>query len=163
LTPNEEMSGPLGAKGEDTSRTLRWGKVGDVVHTLEDIPSRPVCDGEDLYDEQEQELDHGEQKGARRTRKEVEDEWVAAAGRRSEERVVRIASGLDFLVALKENGEVWCHRVKEGEAAAWEYVCHPPRTICWELVIDFSSFHSSPDRLYPTSPPSLRRLRATLP
>lgn len=67
------------------------------------------------------------QRSARRTREEIEEEWNRAApldgvSREKGEKVVKIASGSDFLVALKANGEVWFHRVREGEVSSWEYV-----------------------------------------
>jgi hypothetical protein len=136
LTPNAELNGPLGVVGEDDSRAVRWGKVGDIVHELEDIPARPGPDIDD--DDQELELESGgttrdesmegeKHRGARRTREEIEEEWNKAApldgvSREKGEKVVKIASGSDFLVALKANGEVWFHRVREGEVASWEYV-----------------------------------------
>lgn len=138
LTPNTELNGPLGVVGEDDSRAVRWGKVGDIVHELEDIPPRPGIDDDD-YNNDEPELESGGtvreerltevegQRGARRTREEIEEEWNRAApldgvSREKGEKVVKIASGSDFLVALKANGEVWFLRVREGEVASWEYV-----------------------------------------
>jgi SCF-associated factor 1 len=51
------------------------------------------------------------------------DENTPEKQKELDQKVVKIASGLDCIIALKANGEVWYRRVKEGESSAeWEYV-----------------------------------------
>jgi SCF-associated factor 1 len=88
----------------DTSRALRYGTVGeDVVDVLEGIPTRP----DDVFGQSDWEA---WEKGLRARQLE------------ESERVVKIASGLDFVVALKGNGEVWHRKVRTKETCSWQYV-----------------------------------------
>jgi SCF-associated factor 1 len=105
LTNDDALYGPLGGRPDgDESRALKWGTVGSgVVVTLEDIPDRPDTE----------------------VGKSEWEEWEnGQPSKRLEEmqRVVKIDSGLDFVVALKGNGEVWYRRVKENQSNSWEYV-----------------------------------------
>ena len=122
LTPDAELHGPLGVEADDQSRSLRWGTVGDVVLELEQIPKRPTAD---------EEWTDAEADG--RTRAELEDEWREWTVMRDtktladKEKVVKIACGLDFVLALKGNGEVWFRHVTEGERnVTWTHVCSHP-------------------------------------
>lgn len=129
LTPDEQLHGPVrpptsspggsGDQGEDgrTDRDLKWGQVGgSVVRLVEALPSRPVLD-----------VDRPEQK----ERKKAKDtEWGDWEGNLTSSmidegsKVVKIASGADFLVALKGNGEVWACSVRDTIIGAWVYVRH---------------------------------------
>ena len=105
--------------GADDSRSLKWGSVSDqAVSELEEVPKRPVYD--DLRTEV---MPEGP------TRSELEEEWKQWTSTRNEttlletERVVKIASGLDFVLALKANGEVWfCRVTQDTRISSWEYV-----------------------------------------
>ena len=101
------------------SRSLQWGSVSDqAISELEEVPRRPVYD-----DQRTEAVVEGP------TRSELEEEWKQWRSTRNEgtliekERVVKIASGLDFVLALKANGEVWFRRVTQNSwASTWEYV-----------------------------------------
>lgn len=113
------MNGPLGVKEDgDESRTVKWGAVGgdvDVVVELEGLPERPGW----------KDLGH---LGDELKVKEAEwDAWESSQRKGNEtreeaERVVKIASGQGFVVALKANGEVWFRLVQENREFEWEYV-----------------------------------------
>lgn len=106
---------------------------------LEEVPERPVWD---------EEWTEVEAEGP--TRPELEDEWNEWASTRDastlkeKEKVVKIASGLDFVLALKGTGEVWFHRVAVGEkGASWIYVSTSSITFTSPELIDMSSCPSS--------------------
>ena len=116
-SPNwEEIEG----SGPDP-RAMRWGKVGDIIETSSPIPARPVVDagraprrGEEIPWEQ---------------LKKIDDAWREDEGKPSrnkseqeQEKVVKIASGSDFLVALRSNGEVWFRHVRSEEPNEWIFV-----------------------------------------
>ncbi len=158
LTPEAELHGPLGVHEDDESRALKWGTVtGEPVWELEEIPRRPV------WDEKWTEV-----AAEGRMRQELEDEWDEWTSTRDAEtlqekvRVVKIASGLDFVLALKGNGEVWIRRVGQQERnAVWEYV-NNDSVDDW-LDADLSSCPSSPARPSRTSPRSTDPSPPTLP
>ncbi|TXT15698.1 hypothetical protein VHUM_00201 [Vanrija humicola] len=106
-TPESELHGPLGVDEDDLSRALRWGTVGDVVVTLPPIPARPQWT-------EEYSLQHWDDWEARRTDKEL-----AAS-----QRVVKIACGHEFLLALKGSGEVWLIPTTHERiaSATWQYL-----------------------------------------
>jgi SCF-associated factor 1 len=121
LTPDDHLHGPLGV-GEDgdETRSIKWGTVGYGVETLEEIPRRPGGGTE-------------------------WDEWQGGISvKRLEEleKVVKIGSGLDFIVALKGNGEVWFRSLELGES--WEFVSPYQYRA-------YSSYLTSPGRPSPTS------------
>lgn len=93
------------------SNMVRWGTVNDsVVQELPEIPARlPSSEEHD----------------------EMWTAWAAELSQRALaelQRVVKIASGADFLIALKGNGEVWFHSIKEASLSDWIYVYPPGRT-----------------------------------
>lgn len=108
------MHGPLEVRaGGNASRAVMWGAVGDIVHELEVPPERPV------YEDEDAEM------------KAKQDEWADGESRSDKEkedgkRVVKIASGQGFVVALKANGEVWYRQVEDNVQFNWEYVSTPP-------------------------------------
>ncbi|OCF36509.1 hypothetical protein I316_01758 [Kwoniella heveanensis BCC8398] len=126
LTADDALNGPLGGvsreDGEmDDKRAVRWGTVGnDVVQTLPLVPSRPTYDEDDSLD---MTLPAGV-----KSKQDLSAEWSEYQSTRSQkaieegERVVKIASGEDFVVALKKNGEVWLTRVKQAAPPLWQYL-----------------------------------------
>ncbi|ORY27217.1 regulator of chromosome condensation 1/beta-lactamase-inhibitor protein II [Naematelia encephala] len=113
LTSEAELSGPLGQQGQDDdSRAVRWGTVrNEAVDKLEQVPVRPEWTGANDADTQKLEDDW--------------EVWASTANKRTRdegEKVVKIASGEGFVVALKKCGEVWMRRVRDGEAFTWEYL-----------------------------------------
>lgn len=126
-----------------------WGAVGDIVHELEALPERPT------YEDEDAEM------------KAKQDEWADWDSRSDKakedgERVVKIASGQGFVVALKGNGEVWYRQVEENVHFNWEYVssshcCLAPYGF---VSLPFSS-HTSLHPRSPTSPPNSPRLPPT--
>jgi len=161
-TPLESLNGPIGVISvgdvEDRSRCLSWGTVnGDSVSALDEIPLRPVWESSDEVN------DHAE-----RGRADLEREWDEWTSSRDEkclrelERVVKIASGQDFLLALKGNGEVWHISFRNIENAnTWEYVCLFVR-MSWRRLTNDSYLTSHRLPLL-TSPPNSRQLLLTLP
>lgn len=86
--------------------------MGNIITTLEGLPLRP-----DLVDESA-EVEHVETEIWK-----TYDENTPEKQKELDQKVVKIASGLDCIIALKANGEVWYRRVKEGEPSSeWEYV-----------------------------------------
>lgn len=122
LTPNEQLAPELRVVGDDHSRALRCGTVsGEVVSQLEEIPKRPVWKSEATDDDDDS--------SESRSRSDLENEWTAWSSSRNaktleeKEKVVKIASGLDFVLALKGNSEVWFRKLGEGPVTStWEYV-----------------------------------------
>lgn len=102
-TPEAEMDGPACIDGVDGSRMLRWGKVTssrDVVQTLDKIP---------IWAESFEIPEWNEAASRFRTEEEAE-------------KVVQIACGRDFIVALKANGEVWLCAANAQRFGSWELV-----------------------------------------
>ena len=107
---SEEYAQECTPEGELTStnpdkkgRIVKYGKVGNVVQGLDVLPSRP---------------DEPQVSG-------VWDEYDAdtsAKEKKDDEKVVKIASGEHFVLALKANGEVWIHATKVNEFKSWVYV-----------------------------------------
>lgn len=128
MTVDGELNGPPGVDDNRRSnqrRYLKWGTVGDVVHELPPLPDRPEWD----------EVKYPSPPGLQRTREEIEKEWVDhedtkgwtdAKGAEEEIKVVTVASGADYIIALRRNGEVWYRRLGDSYNAAveWEYVSH---------------------------------------
>jgi SCF-associated factor 1 len=123
LTPDEELNGPLtnptttSSREEQSTRELKWGKVnGSVVRLLENIPERPemVVEEELVMRKEEKEREWANWQ-ANLTDKTIEE------GRK----VVKIASGADFLLALRASGEVWACSVAHNTLGPWTYV-RPP-------------------------------------
>ena len=121
LTPDEQLNGAR-PTGSGDMKSMRWGTVGDIIHELDPIPERPEWD----------ERAHPIMPGSARTRKVIEREWEEyehdggtwGKGKVDEQKVVKIASGSDFAIALKQNGEVWYRRIGEQYSSkdTWEYV-----------------------------------------
>jgi SCF-associated factor 1 len=123
LTPDDELSGPLtnptttSSREEQSTRELKWGKVnGSVVRLLENIPERPesVVEEELVMRKEEKEREWTNWQ-ANLTDKTIEE------GRK----VVKIASGADFLLALRASGEVWACSVAHNTLGPWNYVSPP--------------------------------------
>lgn len=51
------------------------------------------------------------------------DEYNSGESHNKSRKVVKIASGQDFLVALLHNGEVWFRALRESGAGDWQFVC----------------------------------------
>ncbi|KAI9637852.1 regulator of chromosome condensation 1/beta-lactamase-inhibitor protein II [Dioszegia hungarica] len=137
LTPKAQMNGPLGVRADgNASRAVMWGAVGDIVHELEALPERPT------YEDEDAEM------------KAKQDEWADWDSRSDKakedgERVVKIASGQGFVVALKGNGEVWYRQVEENVHFNWEYLPHFSSPQITHISAQFTSLTS-----YSTLPPS---------
>ncbi|RXK35488.1 hypothetical protein M231_07266 [Tremella mesenterica] len=120
LTPDDRLDGPLrplGSDDNDDDRSVRWGTVGDVTTLMDPLPVAPVWIREEERDER-----------VRDRREKLEDEWKewregTMRGKKEDgEKVVKIASGLDFVVALKQCGEVWLAKVTEASVGNWQYL-----------------------------------------
>ncbi|WVR05291.1 hypothetical protein IAU60_002304 [Kwoniella sp. DSM 27419] len=141
LTPLGEMNGPIGVDDDgDEYRAIRWGTVGnDVVMTLDALPTRPTA--------QEQSAS-SPSTGWSKTIDQLEAEWEEYRSSRSpqvlqeEQKVIKIASGQDFIVALKQNGEVWFTVVKEGTVPAWQYLPHFSSPYITHITAQFRSLTS---------------------
>lgn len=86
------------------------GDLGDHMINLEPLPVRP--DLSTILDE--------ESEGLRKiwydwTLSKPED-WLKTT------KVVKICSGNSFILALRDNGEVWYKSVSEGEIGEWHFV-----------------------------------------
>ncbi|WWD16048.1 hypothetical protein CI109_100473 [Kwoniella shandongensis] len=168
LTPDDRLNGPIGVftdsdGDEDSSRALRWGTVGnDVVVTLPEIPERPVLDThDDDWTDLGGEVVTGAVKGPK-MRKELEDEWKDYESTRTAkdlaegQKVVRIAGGLEFLIALRKNGEVWHTRVKERHPITWQFLPYFSSPNITHITAQFESIttyatptaHSSASAVY---------------
>ncbi|WVQ78399.1 hypothetical protein IAT38_000485 [Cryptococcus sp. DSM 104549] len=152
LTNDDDLHGPNtqdeGAQAR--GRDLKWGTVGaGVVETLDAIPTRPTleemletsADGHEkwLHDLEVQWTEHESVRG----QKELADG----------QKVVKIAGGLEFLIALKKNGEVWYTRVKEGEAPFWQFLPYFSSPAITHITAQFESITSYATPT-PTSPSS---------
>jgi SCF-associated factor 1 len=123
LTPDDELNGPLtnptttSSREEQSTRELKWGKVnGSVVRLLENIPERPeLVVEEELVTRKEEKEREWTNWQANLTDKTIEE------GRK----VVKIASGADFLLALRASGEVWACSVAHNTLGPWTYVRSP--------------------------------------
>lgn len=88
---------------------------GDAVEALEEVPEREKWDVK--YDVGEAEEMEAKEK-----------EWDSPENRHTGgkdgdgEKVIKIASGQGFVVALKASGEVWVRLIDENRQAEWEYV-----------------------------------------
>lgn len=107
-TPEDEMDGPVCLDDANTARMFKWGTVsGEVVVMAEPIPPRP--ERSSTLPEEHDAL------------------WpknLAAKAEADGQRVIKIACGRDFIVALRANGEVWAARTSDGVIAPWEYMQH---------------------------------------
>ncbi|WVW82946.1 hypothetical protein I302_104961 [Kwoniella bestiolae CBS 10118] len=122
----------------DEDRGLKYGKVGDnVLVTLPSLPSRPGSQASASKTDNEFKIQR---------RKELQDQWSDYESSRAprqleaEQIVVKIASGEDFVVALKQNGEVWLIRVKEGGRLVWQYMEFFSSPSVTHLTAQFRSF-----------------------
>ena len=127
LSPEEQLNQIHSPNWEETEgsgpdpRALRWGKVGDIIETSAQIPPRPAFDagktprsGEEISWERLKKLDDAW--------REDEGKMSRNKSKQEQEKVVKIASGSDFLVALRYNGEVWFRYVRSGEPTEWIFV-----------------------------------------
>ncbi|KAK6903041.1 hypothetical protein I203_108302 [Kwoniella mangroviensis CBS 8507] len=132
-----EPSGNIESSDKDKDRDLKYGKVGDnVLVTLPPLPLRPTTI-----------LTETDEDGFKSRRiSELQDEWDGYERSRSpkvleeEQKIVKIASGEDFIVALKKNGEVWLIKVKEGENLLWQYMEYFSSPSITHLTAQFRSF-----------------------
>lgn len=125
LTPDDRLDGPLSnpsvPEEDKASREVKWGKVGgSIVRQLTPIPERP-------------DIDAGQDQELQELKAKKDDEWDQYLQSRTDrtveegQKIVKIASGRDFLVALRANGEVWVCSAKDQELGDWVYVSHPRR------------------------------------
>ncbi|WRT67267.1 uncharacterized protein IL334_004234 [Kwoniella shivajii] len=163
LTRNEDLSGPLNNHNEDENqdqdrsrnevnipddgRGLKYGKVGnDVVHTLPPLPLRPQTDTTSPTTLSSHTSDSGAARFGTKRLQELSIEWQEYQSSRStkiieeEQKIIKIASGEDFVVALKKNGEVWLTKVKEGEAPYWQYMQYFSSPSITHITAQFRSF-----------------------
>ena len=126
LSPEEQLNQinspnweEVGGSGPDP-RAMRWGKVGDIIETSPSIPPRPTFES-DSRPKVGEETSWAELEA-------LDNAWRAyeakssGKGKDEEEKVIKIASGSDFLVALRANGEVWFRHVGPDEPAEWIFV-----------------------------------------
>ena len=106
----------MSSSGTSPPWEQKWGKIGqDVVRTFDPIPPRPKFDETAVRDDD----------GSLRA---LEGRWKAAEATMSEnerikaEKVVKIASGIDSVLALKGNGEVWWQHFPVESTGKWIYV-----------------------------------------
>lgn len=150
LTPEDQLHGPVrptfscpeGSNSEDTDRTDRdtkWGQVGgSVIRLVEPLPARP-----DLQ------ASSPDQKGRKQAKDAEWEEWegqLTSSAKEEGSKVVKIASGADFLVALKGNGEVWACSVRDEQIGAWIYVSLPAYSSHRMTVLTDVSYHGFLDR-----------------
>lgn len=124
MTPEADLNvlNPPGVENDadNGARSLRWGTVtGDVLYELPAIPLRP-----------EHLIQTAEDSNSDTKALELLDvEWKeydsthAPETLRDGQKVIKIASGLEFILALKKNGEVWYTPVKDGVPPVWYFVC----------------------------------------
>jgi SCF-associated factor 1 len=118
LTNEDDLAGPLTQNLSEHAPSeghiqIRYGRVGeDVIFSAPSVPSRPKVSRES----DESKPGHDQQWA----------EWESSRTERSVEageRIVKIASGDSFVLALRANGEVWLAPLQEGQApVVWEYV-----------------------------------------
>ncbi|WWC60959.1 uncharacterized protein I303_103536 [Kwoniella dejecticola CBS 10117] len=144
LTPVGELSGPLSDSEEKKEqRGLKYGEVGEgILMTLPPLPSRPAAEPSNAS------TSEIETKSRNRfaRKKELDVEWNEYTASRTpklleeEQRVVKVASGEDFILALKKNGEVWLTRIKEGVIPRWQYMIFFSTPKITHLTAQFRSF-----------------------
>jgi SCF-associated factor 1 len=101
---------------------VKWGKVnGSIIHPLEAISERPDLVIEENDDEE------------LKVKKEAKVlEWTEWQSRNTDQtleegrKLVKIASGANFLLALRANGEVWACSVSDQIIGQWVYVSQSP-------------------------------------
>lgn len=142
-TSDEQLNGPLtnpsstpnsGSDDSSTSnRELKWGKVnGSVVRQMDTIPERPELVVEEALQGR---------------KKAKDDEWANwqtnLTSKTIEEgrKVVKIASGENFVLALRASGEVWACSVMQQTPGPWIYVRVSPFP---DMTTDQFSFLGSP-------------------
>ncbi|WWC89891.1 uncharacterized protein L201_004820 [Kwoniella dendrophila CBS 6074] len=150
LTNNKELSGPLGNPGEKLQETgLKYGKVGEnVLMTLPPVPPRiSFRSNLAILLEKGRKVDDTENTPERRQQLQAEDaerqerELSKPTSLLEEERkVIKIASGEDFIVALRKNGEVWLTEVKEGQIPNWQFMQFFSSDQITHITAQFRSF-----------------------
>lgn len=124
LTPDVELNAlnPRGVEddADNDARGLRWGTVtGDVLYELPAVPLRPEYVTPSAEDSKSGAKDLGR----------LDAEWKeydtthTAETLEEGQKIIKIASGLEFILALKKNGEVWFTPVKDGVRPVWYFVC----------------------------------------
>ncbi|WVN86742.1 uncharacterized protein L203_101914 [Cryptococcus depauperatus CBS 7841] len=163
LTPDNELHGSARSttaddgenEEEETPRGLRWGQVkSEVVIELPSLSSRPNWEGNPPDNE-----GSGAEGKSGKTWEQLEDEWNAYESVRTTEeisesqKVIKIASGLDFLIALRKNGEVWYTKVHTGEAFSWLYLPYFSSPAITHITAQFQSIttYATPTQLSSSS------------
>ncbi|BEI79965.1 hypothetical protein CcaverHIS002_0104940 [Cutaneotrichosporon cavernicola] len=123
-TPEEQMDGPVCIDGVNSAREFKWGTVGgEVMQAADPIPLRPEVSS---------------------TLSEEHDAlWPRQYGEKARaeaQRVIKIACGRDFIVALRHNGEVWAARTSDGTIGAWEYMQHFSLPSITHISAQFTTF-----------------------
>lgn len=123
-TSDDALDGPVCIDGANSAREFKWGTVsGEVVVTAEPIPLR--SDMSSTLPESHNAL------------------WPKNLTARTEtegQRVIKIACGRDFIVALRANGEVWAARTSDGVIAPWEYMQHFSLPSITHISAQFTTF-----------------------
>ncbi|CAK9785467.1 RCC1/BLIP-II protein [Cutaneotrichosporon oleaginosum] len=123
-TPEEQMDGPVCIDGVNSAREFKWGTVsGDIVQATDPIPPRPEVSSS-LTEEHDGLWS-----------KDYDERGLAEA-----HRVIKIACGRDFVVALRKNGEVWAARTSDGTVGAWEYMQHFSLPTISHISAQFTTF-----------------------
>ncbi|ODO10811.1 hypothetical protein I350_01409 [Cryptococcus amylolentus CBS 6273] len=151
LTAEDDLNGPIKPPNndggddddDDDERALRWGKVGpDVVHELPSIPDRPGLDEED-----DKRLEYRGRDRGGHTSQELRALWseyesTTSRNSQDDQRVVKLASGADFLLALKANGEVWHISLKQDQPSRWRYLPYFSSPSITHITAQFQSITS---------------------
>jgi SCF-associated factor 1 len=123
-TPEDQMDGPVCIDGANTARMFKWGTVnGDIMQAADPIPARPWLNSS-LAEEHDAMWP------------ELHDEKAKAEA----QRVIKIACGSTFIVALRKNGEVWMARTSDGTMGAWEYMVHFSLPTISHISAQFNTF-----------------------
>ncbi|WVQ71765.1 hypothetical protein IAR50_001306 [Cryptococcus sp. DSM 104548] len=150
LTSEDDLNGPMKPTNgdnedddDDNERALKWGKVGpDVVYELPSIPERPELDQED-----DKHFEYGSRDRGGHTSQELRALWSEYESTRSrpsedDQKVVKLASGGEFLLALKKNGEVWHIGLKDDLPLRWRYLPYFSSPSITHITAQFQSITS---------------------
>ncbi|OXM80887.1 SCF-associated factor 1 [Cryptococcus neoformans Bt63] len=143
LTPDVELNvlNPRGVEddADNDARGLRWGTVtGDVLYELPAVPLRPEYVTPSAEDSKSGAKDLGR----------LDAEWKeydtthTAETLEEGQKIIKIASGLEFILALKKNGEVWFTPVKDGVRPVWYFVPYFSSPAITHITAQFESITS---------------------
>ncbi|KAL0254049.1 hypothetical protein I308_101428 [Cryptococcus tetragattii IND107] len=122
LTPDAELNvlNPPGVENDadNGSRSLRWGTTAEDSNSDAKVL--------ELLDAEWKEYDSAH------TPETVRDG----------QKVIKIASGLEFILALKKNGEVWYIQVKDGVPPVWYFVPYFSSPAITHITAQFESITS---------------------